>query len=279
MVHNKLTVVAIYGHNDGSAAIPSLVHSVAQLEGSRGLLISREKPASLPAHIEWKMVCPLNYAQYSVFVMHSLYSYIDTEYCLIVQEDSWVLDGNNLKEEHYQYDYIGAPCHAAITGSSVVFGYEWVNEPDRIIIQNGGFSFRSKKLLEALNKNGLIHQPTADLRIWNEDVQITGFYRGALEGLGIRFAPDDVSKRFAIEYMVPQIHLDVLFDDLVGSHGQSRKMISDNHVVADITLPQIKYSYREQEFLLYLQVVGYRVDYVEGNAEEGTIEAGKSISV
>ena len=114
MLHTNLTIVSVYGHNDGSAAIPSIMKSMEELPGSRGLLLSVNPPANLPEEIQWKPIYFLNYKQYSVFMMHALYSYIKTDYCLVVQDDSWVLNGNNFTEEYYQYDYIGPPSHCGI---------------------------------------------------------------------------------------------------------------------------------------------------------------------
>ena len=55
--HDYLTVVAIYGHNDGAVALPALRHRMRELPGARGLLISSAKPAALPTGIEWKPCC------------------------------------------------------------------------------------------------------------------------------------------------------------------------------------------------------------------------------
>ena len=40
MVHDQLTIVSVYGHNNGASAIPSIVKSMKELPGSKGLLIS-----------------------------------------------------------------------------------------------------------------------------------------------------------------------------------------------------------------------------------------------
>ena len=94
MIHNKLTIVSVFGHNDGSSAIPSIIKSMQELPGSKGLLLSIEKPKNLPTKIKWKQIGYLNYKQYTLFMMHSLYAFIKTEFCLIVQDylfaDSWI---------------------------------------------------------------------------------------------------------------------------------------------------------------------------------------------
>ena len=259
MEHRDLTVVAIYGNGDGSQAIPALKHSVDQLSGSWGLLLSTERPADLPPDIVWEKIGALSYQQYSVFVMHSLHSFIKTDYCLIVQDDGWVLDGKNFTPNYYKYDYIGAPCHAAIVGNELQLGFAWRDNPERIVIQNGGFSLRSKRFLEAPNKYGLTHIPTKDQALWNEDVQLTGIYRPILEVYGIKFAPESVAKQFAIEYLAPTFHDDLDFTRLVGHHASSRKLVSADHVVIDA---QSLESYREPDVLAHFQNLGYTIEYV-----------------
>ena len=117
--HDQLTIVSAYGHGDGAATIPSISKSMKELPGSRGLLLSPQKPANLPEHIEWKQIYWLDYRGYSTFMMHCLYSFIDTEFCLVVQDDGWVLDGNNWKEDYYNYDYIGGITHAGLVGNTM----------------------------------------------------------------------------------------------------------------------------------------------------------------
>ena len=71
MIHNQLTIVSVFGHNDGSAAIPAILKSMEELPGSRGLLLSIQKPQNLPSEIEWKQIHNLNYKQFFYFKGYS----------------------------------------------------------------------------------------------------------------------------------------------------------------------------------------------------------------
>ena len=271
MEHNNLTIVSIYGHTDGASAIPSIVKSMSEWPGSRGLLLSVTMPAGLPPNIEWKQIHPLNYQQYSVFVMHSLYAFIKTDYCLIVQDDSWVLDGKNFKPEYYDYDYIGAATHAAVVGNELQLHGSWVDAPVRTMVQNGGFSLRSKRFLEAPNKLGLTHTPANNIYLWNEDVQLTAIKRRLLESCGLKFASEEVSRGFALEYAVPKLYEGFDFSQLLGHHGQTRKLVAPNHIVVTMSEVDVKNAVGEVEFLTYLQSIGYTVEYVaSGNTQEAT---------
>ena len=270
MEHNNLTIVSIYGHTDGSSAIPSIVQSMKELPGSRGLLLSLYRPNGLPENIEWKQIRPLDYLQYSVFVMHSLYAFIKTDYCLIVQDDSWVLDGKNFKPEYYDYDYIGAATHAAIVGSELQLQGQWVDEPNRLMIQNGGFSLRSKRFLEAPNKLGLTHKQADNVYLWNEDVQLTGVYRPLLESCGLKYASEDVARGFALEYAVPKLYEGFDLSQLLGHHGQSRKLVGTKHVQIAMSEVDVRNAVGEVGFLTYLQSIGYTVEYLASRHTQET---------
>jgi hypothetical protein len=251
MLHKQLTIVSVFGHNDGSAAIPSIIKSMKELLGSRGLLLSIKKPENLPSEIEWKRIFFLNYKQYTLFMMHSLYAFIETDYCLVVQDDSWVLNGDKFTEEFYQYDYIGPPTHCGFQfnddASSIqhlFLQFHWLNKPNTFVVQNGGFSLRSKRFLEACNVHGITHTIPEPLKLkndsmkkeklwihnWNEDVQLSSLFRPVLTSCGYKFAPLEVATRFAIEYLDPTWHKDIDFDQLVGHHAKSRILLPNNTV-------------------------------------------------
>ena len=261
MVHNDLTICSVIGHNDGSAAIPALTESLDQLPGSRGLLISQSRPDTLPRGIAWKQTEPLTYKQYSIFVMHCLQYFVETDYCLIVQEDGWVLDGGNLSANFYDYDYIGAPCHAAMVGDTLKQQYTWIQNPHRIVVQNGGFSLRSRRFLEAPSRHGFAYRPDNRRPLFNEDIQLTGIFRPRLESLGYTFAPDQLAKHFAIEYLGPSLHDDLDFTRLVGHHAPTRRLSSYRTITCSMTPAQVSQSYGEQRVLHHLEHLGYSIRY------------------
>ena len=235
-----------------SQAIPAIEQSMAEIPGARGLLLSPQRP-DLPKGIEWKKIGTLNYQQYSVFMMHSLYAFIETEHCLIVQDDGWVINGKNI-DKFLEYDDVGAPCHAAIVGDTLVPQFKWINESSRIVIQNGGVSLRSKRFLESCNKLGLTHIPHPEL--WNEDIQLTGIYKGILQNYDIRFAPEDVAKEFAVEYFAPGYNDKINLDELVGIHGQSRKLVSKYCVEFSAN------AFGEKRLAEFLQNKGYKIKWM-----------------
>lgn len=226
MKHDNITVVAIYGNGEGLKAVPSINKTANALPGSKKLIITNER---LPVDIPQKLLgAELDYTGFSNFCMYSLWNYIDTDYALIVQHDGWVLNPDSWQDKWLDYDFIGGLTHAALVEDSFVTNYHWVGMNDPIVIQNGGFSLRSKRFMKALVEHGIMPKMYSLNVLNNEDVQLTGFLRKPLEKTGIKFAPNDEAKIFAFEHLSPVIHSDVDLTQFFGHHSRFR-MLYDNH--------------------------------------------------
>lgn len=122
-------------------------------------------------------------AAYSHFVIKGLLPHIETEHVLLIQWDGYVVNPQAWTEDFLGYDYIGA---------------RWGFRHDEHCVGNGGFSLRSRRLLEALQ------DPAVD-RFEPEDEMIGRHFRPLLESrYGIRFAPAAVADRFSFETTYPQ---------------------------------------------------------------------------
>lgn len=225
MSYDQITVVAIYGHGLGKQVIPAIEKTAACLPGCKKLLITNEY---LAEDIPQKLCGPLDYQGYSTFCMYVLQNYIETDYALIVQHDGWALSADNWKDDWLNYDYIGGLTHAAVVGDQFFTGFQWFGRPNPIIVQNGGFSLRSKKFLGALTTNGIIPRTFDIPMLNNEDVQLTGIIRPSLEKVGIKFAPDDKAKMFSFEHLSPQVHNGVDITKIFGHHSRFRTLLDGN---------------------------------------------------
>jgi hypothetical protein len=122
-------------------------------------------------------------SDYSTFILKELPRFISTDYALVVQWDGYVVEPRAWTEEFLRCDYIGARWH-------------W--HKDGMTVGNGGFSLRSRRLLEAT--------AAADFTILpgiNEDEQICRAQRARLSNAGIRFAPEPLADRFSYERSLP----------------------------------------------------------------------------
>jgi hypothetical protein len=179
---DQVTLVAVT-----SVALPS---TIAALEASmrqaifaRVLLLSDVPPAAgTDPTIEWRRIERLvSRSDYSRFILGSLAAHIDTSYALTIQWDGFVLDGRAWDDEFLRFDYIGAV---------------WPQFGDGHRVGNGGFSLRSKRLLERCKH--LAYDGFS-----GEDLIICRGYRPLLEDYGVRFAPEDVASRFSYERTLP----------------------------------------------------------------------------
>jgi hypothetical protein len=106
---------------------------------------------------------------------------------LIIQHDGWIVNGPAWREEWKQYDYIGANAGWTEPGEDGKGG-------------NGGFSLRSKRLMESARQFS-----TERLGCHPEDVFLSDKHRSKLhqreqfEALGFKFATRAVQRDFAVD--------------------------------------------------------------------------------
>ncbi|MFO1343623.1 MAG: DUF5672 family protein [Burkholderiales bacterium] len=163
-------------------AAKALARSAAVLPVARTLLLADRD--IVHAGVEVQRIAPIrSRAAYSQFVLKELGAHIATDYALVVQWDGYVIDGDAWADEFWNYDYIGA---------------RWPHVQGEFRVGNGGFSLRSKKLLDALRDDAIT------LGEDNEDEAICIRHRELLESKhGIVFANERVADRFAFDVSRP----------------------------------------------------------------------------
>lgn len=121
--------------------------------------------------------------EYSAFIIKELHQYFDTPHCLIIQHDGIILNADCWDDGFKQFDYIGA-C--------------WMYPKGEYNVGNGGFSLRSKRIMDIVANDDFI-------KILHPEDEILGrLYRRYLEQTyDIRFAPDEVANKFSFELNAP----------------------------------------------------------------------------
>ena len=77
-------------------------------------LITHEEPDNLPEGIEFSKCYEItSIHDYNYYCIYNLARHIDTDYCLLVQPDGFVINPDKWDDEWYNYDYIGAPWYEA----------------------------------------------------------------------------------------------------------------------------------------------------------------------
>ena len=156
-------------------------------------LLCSSPPKAPDPRVQVVPIPPLDFRGYSRFVFEKLDGHVDTEHCLVVQADGFILDPARWSDEFLGYDYIGAPWPEFLTSN--VRGSEVVRL-DRNRVGNGGFSLRSKKLLRT---TAGIPFDTLRYPIMSEDLLICHYLYDVIGAMGIRFAPPELAARFSIE--------------------------------------------------------------------------------
>lgn len=120
---------------------------------------------------------PLDYNRVCLKFLPDL---IQEDHCLIVQTDGFAVNAQSWNPEFLSFDYIGA-----------CWPESW-NLPHRV--GNGGFSLRSRKLLQSIKK---LNVPVSD---HHEDYQICLDLRSCLMHThGCVWAPESLAHQFSIE--------------------------------------------------------------------------------
>lgn len=189
----NITLICIDGVNP-DIGLKAIKYSTKHIDFAKNILLSHIKPDNVPDDIIYQEIPKLTHDTYSQFMLHELYKYVDTEYCLTIHDDGFIINPHLWDDEFLEYDYIGAP---------------WKNYGQINRVGNGGFSLRSKKLINLcryMDSQG------------HEDGTICLRYKNALEQHGCKFAPVEVAMRFSLESRIPECDFDL--NNCFGFHGR-----------------------------------------------------------
>jgi hypothetical protein len=161
-------------------ALKALKRCMAQIDFAKVILFTDQiDDATQHEGIHIEFIPPFKTASdYSNFMLLGLLPWIETSHVLIAQWDGFATNHDAWRDEFLSVDYLGAP---------------WGKAPNGFLVGNGGFSLRTKKLLNALTDARLnLHHP--------EDICICQTNRTFLEQEhGIRFGSLRLAQQFAFE--------------------------------------------------------------------------------
>lgn len=146
-----------------------------------------------------------NIDEYNYYILYHLYKHINTDYVLLIQDHAFIINPDAWRNDFFDYDYIGAPWPHRERAYITPYG-----EHQRV--GNGGFSFRSKKLLEVPLKQWIPFKVAEMSDFYqmfggnntNEDGNITVHNKHLYEKQGCKIAPIEVAKFFSYESPVPE---------------------------------------------------------------------------
>ena len=132
----------------------------------------------------WIDINPINIVDYSEIMLKHLWPFIRTEYVLVVQYDGMAVNSEHWDDDFLNYDYIGAV-------------WPFPHHPPGYRVGNGGFSFRSQRLIEALKDKSILLHPHLPVQ---EDLYIGVHYKEQLVEKSIKIADDSVAEKFSHEH-------------------------------------------------------------------------------
>jgi hypothetical protein len=124
-------------------------------------------------------------------MLKQINQYIDTDFCLSIHDDGFVINPHLWQEKFLEYDYIGAPWAEGFVG-------------------NGGFTLRSKLFMSVCQEIP-----------WNgehDDWHACVTHRDYFISRGCKYAPMDLAVTFSLEGMIPGY--DYNLDNCFGFHGR-----------------------------------------------------------
>lgn len=150
--------------------------------------------------------------EYNDFILR-LAGYIDSDFCLIVQDDGFVLNPGKWNPDFLKYDYIGAPWPDNFAWKQLQTGKSYMT-PGWNRVGNGGFSLRSRKFLEVSSKFDTCFG-------FGEDFFLCVIKHGVLKMHNIQWAPIELARTFSYENNIENWPAPVELDPFstFGFHG------------------------------------------------------------
>ncbi len=177
--------------------------------GAIKLLTSAQPKIKYP-DIEYVPIKPMNLEEFNKTMIEDLHKHFETTHCLFVQADSFVVNYKLWKDEFLKYDYIGAPW-----SDELVINENLVLNVKKNPVGNGGFSLRSRKLLQTTAK---IDYDSLKFPLKSEDVVVCHYLYDKMIEEGVKFAPPKLASQFSIEN-VNNLYGQNL-DSVFGFHGK-----------------------------------------------------------
>jgi len=179
-------------------SVKALEHSCKGIKWGAVKLVSDVKPDNLPDYIQHEF-CPKmsNIDEWNYAAIYELPKHIDTDYCMLIHDDGFVVNADSWREEFLEYDYIGAPWPMPQDD------FSFRDSKGEIIRVGNSVSLRSKKLLDLPIDLDLEWKSFHGY--YNEDGFICVNYRDKYLEYGMKFADIDVAKYFSHETMIPEV--------------------------------------------------------------------------
>jgi len=187
----KDVTLLAYTSHEVEGTVASLQECQKDIKFAEVKLLSHEKPNNLPSNITYEYAPEINdINDFNHYMFLELGKHVSTSHMLYVQAHAWILHPELWNDDWLQYDYCGSPWR-------IVENAYIANNGKRARVGNGGFSLRSKKLLDLpKNMNWELRQEQS---WYNEDGNVCCYWRKEMLENGIKYAPIEVASIFSYE--------------------------------------------------------------------------------
>lgn len=186
---DNVTLISVVGHESYlESTIKAINRCIDLVDFKYVKLLSATKIKV--NNIETIEINSLSKEDYANFCIYKLPEFVDTDFCLTVQNDGFIIDTNYWDNNYLNFDYIGAPWLYIETNS----------------VGNGGFSLRSQKFLQSAKtlkyNSALQFQPDipAGELITPEDWFICYYSYRKMIDMNIKFADVSTAYQFSVEH-------------------------------------------------------------------------------
>ena len=189
----NISCIIIDGYHPANKNAKVLNHCAGLCDFHSVKLFSFERP-TIKFDYEFINIGKINYREYSDFAIKELPKYIESDFALFANHDGYIVNTEAWDDNFLNYDYIGGPW---LPGTLPSTGAR---------VGNGGFSLRSKKLLDRCLQDDfkLVDTPPPEL-YRADDVMICSIYKKLLEDSGIKFAPIEIAAKFSWVSDIPEV--------------------------------------------------------------------------
>jgi len=205
----NITAICLQGRDnsfDGSLTTRSkklLEYMVSIINFHKIIFISPVDPEV--EGVEYIYTDSVDYHYYNRWCVRELTNYIDTDYCLLFQDDGFPLNPEHWDNEFLNYDYVGSP---------LPLDSNILHHPEERI-GGGGFTLRSKKLLNLMTS--WVDYEGKE----NEDTYICHVKRNELIRKGLKICPHTIARKFVIQNAIDNDHT---IYNTFGFHGRDEKL-------------------------------------------------------
>ena len=170
-----------------------------KLSFGKKIIYTYQKPTIDSGDFEIKIIDEIPYDKFNDFVLQKYSGLFDTDYAINFHSDGFIQNQEAWNDYFLEYDYIGAPIKIPIAQNE-----------SQIVVGNGGFSLRSKKICEEIEKlkssDYLPNLITKDIFkiipsfFRNEDVYISFLCNKILKEKGFKIADLHTASFFSTEH-------------------------------------------------------------------------------